>query len=139
MAQECDQENILACQNASGDTALHLAARHGHGTTVEALFAARATASELYKAGVSLLYLAVMSGRWKWLFAGGWPLRPFGIARKKQRGFSGQAHHPPAIRKKIAKNGRPPATQPSSPVTPEPPSPARRPEPAVLRRRPLQI
>uniref|UniRef100_A0A0D9XPR4 PGG domain-containing protein n=1 Tax=Leersia perrieri TaxID=77586 RepID=A0A0D9XPR4_9ORYZ len=51
--RECDQENILACENASGDTALHLAARHDHGAAVEALVAVRATASELNKAGVS--------------------------------------------------------------------------------------
>uniref|UniRef100_A0A0D9XPR0 PGG domain-containing protein n=1 Tax=Leersia perrieri TaxID=77586 RepID=A0A0D9XPR0_9ORYZ len=61
MAQECE-ENILACQNASGDTALHLAAMHGHGAAVEALVAARVMASELNNAGMSPLYLAVMSG-----------------------------------------------------------------------------
>uniref|UniRef100_A0A0E0BG37 PGG domain-containing protein n=1 Tax=Oryza glumipatula TaxID=40148 RepID=A0A0E0BG37_9ORYZ len=60
LAQDCE-ENILGCQNAAGDTALHLAARHGHGATVEALVAARAKATELNKAGVSPLYLAVMS------------------------------------------------------------------------------
>uniref|UniRef100_A0A0E0MD72 PGG domain-containing protein n=1 Tax=Oryza punctata TaxID=4537 RepID=A0A0E0MD72_ORYPU len=54
-------EDFLGCQNVAGDTALHLAARHGHGAAVEALVAARASASELNKAGVSPLYLAVMS------------------------------------------------------------------------------
>uniref|UniRef100_A0A0E0MD68 PGG domain-containing protein n=1 Tax=Oryza punctata TaxID=4537 RepID=A0A0E0MD68_ORYPU len=60
LAQD-SEENILGCQNAAGDTALHLASRHGHGATVEALVAARAMATELNKAGVSPLYLAVMS------------------------------------------------------------------------------
>uniref|UniRef100_A0A0D3HIY7 PGG domain-containing protein n=1 Tax=Oryza barthii TaxID=65489 RepID=A0A0D3HIY7_9ORYZ len=60
LTQDCE-ENILGCQNTAGDTALHLAARHGHGATVEALVAARAKATELNKAGVSPLYLAVMS------------------------------------------------------------------------------
>uniref|UniRef100_I1QY95 Uncharacterized protein n=3 Tax=Oryza glaberrima TaxID=4538 RepID=I1QY95_ORYGL len=58
LTQDCE-ENILGCQNTAGDTALHLAARHGHGATVEALVAARAKATELNKAGVSPLYLAV--------------------------------------------------------------------------------
>uniref|UniRef100_A0A0D3HIZ2 PGG domain-containing protein n=1 Tax=Oryza barthii TaxID=65489 RepID=A0A0D3HIZ2_9ORYZ len=61
LSHEDCRENILGCQNASGDTALHLAARHGHGATVEALVAAGASACELNKAGVSCLYLAVMS------------------------------------------------------------------------------
>ncbi|KAL5204799.1 hypothetical protein ABZP36_009670 [Zizania latifolia] len=60
LARDC-AENTLGCQNAAGDTALHLAARHGHGAAVEALVAAGASASELNKAGVSPLYLAVMS------------------------------------------------------------------------------
>ncbi|EEE51766.1 hypothetical protein OsJ_33204 [Oryza sativa Japonica Group] len=51
----------MGCQNTAGDTALHLAARHGHGATVEALVAAHAKATELNKVGVSPLYLAVMS------------------------------------------------------------------------------
>lgn len=54
-------ENILGCQNAAGDTAPHLAARHDHGAAVEALVSTRASASELNKAGVSPLYLVVMS------------------------------------------------------------------------------
>lgn len=53
-------ENILGCQNAAGDTAPHLAARHD-GAAVEALVSTRASASELNKAGVSPLYLVVMS------------------------------------------------------------------------------
>ncbi|TVU26188.1 hypothetical protein EJB05_28724, partial [Eragrostis curvula] len=56
-------ESILDCKNEAGDTALHLAARHGHGAAVEVLVsAAAATASELNNAGVSPLYLAVVSG-----------------------------------------------------------------------------
>jgi ankyrin repeat protein len=54
-------ESIINCKNEARDTALHLAARHGHGATVEALVAARASASEVNKAGVSPLYLAVIS------------------------------------------------------------------------------
>uniref|UniRef100_A0A0E0MD70 PGG domain-containing protein n=1 Tax=Oryza punctata TaxID=4537 RepID=A0A0E0MD70_ORYPU len=61
LACEDRRENILECQNASGDTALHLAARHGHGAALEALVAAHASACKLNKAGVSPLYLAVMS------------------------------------------------------------------------------
>uniref|UniRef100_A0A0D9XPR3 PGG domain-containing protein n=1 Tax=Leersia perrieri TaxID=77586 RepID=A0A0D9XPR3_9ORYZ len=60
LAQDCG-ENILVCKNAAGDTALHLAARHGHGAAVEALVVAHATASELNKAGMSPLYLAMMN------------------------------------------------------------------------------
>ena len=56
-------ENILGCKNEAGDTALHLAARHGHGATVEVLVSAAAEpAAELNNAGVSPLYLAVISG-----------------------------------------------------------------------------
>lgn len=60
-AQECG-ESILGCKNEAGDTALHLAARQGHGAAVEALVsAAPGLASELNNAGMSPLYLAVMS------------------------------------------------------------------------------
>ncbi|XP_025826850.1 protein ACCELERATED CELL DEATH 6-like isoform X2 [Panicum hallii] len=58
-------ESILGCKNEAGDTALHLAARRGHGAAVEALVSAAAAetaAAELNNAGVSPLYLAVMSG-----------------------------------------------------------------------------
>ncbi|XP_066341428.1 ankyrin repeat-containing protein NPR4-like [Miscanthus floridulus] len=56
-------ENILGCKNEAGDTALHLAARHGHGAAVEVLVSAAAQpAAELNNAGVSPLYLAVISG-----------------------------------------------------------------------------
>ena len=56
-------ENILGCKNEAGDMALHLAARHGHGATVEVLVSAAAEpAAELNNAGVSPLYLAVISG-----------------------------------------------------------------------------
>ncbi|KAJ1274828.1 hypothetical protein BS78_05G090400 [Paspalum vaginatum] len=62
LAQDCG-ESILGCKNEAGDTALHLAARHGHGDTVEILVSsAAAAAAELNNAGVSPLYLAVMSG-----------------------------------------------------------------------------
>lgn len=55
--------NILGCKNEAGDTALHLAARHGHGAAVEVLISAAAEpAAELNNAGVSPLYLAVISG-----------------------------------------------------------------------------
>jgi ankyrin repeat protein len=56
-------ESILGCRNEAGDTALHLAARHGHHMVVEALVSAAAgPVAELNNAGVSQLYLAVMSG-----------------------------------------------------------------------------
>ncbi|CAD6257883.1 unnamed protein product [Miscanthus lutarioriparius] len=56
-------ENILGCKNEAGDTALHLASRHGHGAAVEVLVSAAAQpAAELNNAGVSPLYLAVISG-----------------------------------------------------------------------------
>ncbi|XP_066335076.1 ankyrin repeat-containing protein At5g02620-like isoform X2 [Miscanthus floridulus] len=55
--------NIVGCKNEAGDTALHLVARHGHGATVEVLVSAAAEpAAELNNAGVSPLYLAVISG-----------------------------------------------------------------------------
>ncbi|KAF2910693.1 ankyrin repeat-containing protein NPR4-like [Oryza sativa Japonica Group] len=53
----------LRGRNEAGDTALHLAARHGHGEAAEAVVeAAPETAADLNGAGVSPLYLAVMSG-----------------------------------------------------------------------------
>ncbi|KAF0895503.1 hypothetical protein E2562_013598 [Oryza meyeriana var. granulata] len=53
----------LRVKNEAGDTALHLAARHGHGEAAEALVeVAPEMAAELNGAGVSPLYLAVMSG-----------------------------------------------------------------------------
>jgi len=56
-------ESILGCRNQAGDTALHLAARHGHHVVVAALVSAAAgPAADLNNAGVSPLYLAVMSG-----------------------------------------------------------------------------
>ncbi|KAL6875776.1 hypothetical protein ACP4OV_013289 [Aristida adscensionis] len=56
-------QGLLGARNDSGDTALHLAARHGHGAAVETLMkAAPELASEANGAGVSPLYLAVMSG-----------------------------------------------------------------------------
>jgi ankyrin repeat protein len=57
-----DHENILGCKNEAGDTALHLAARLGHTAAVEVIvFVAPELASEVNNAGVSPLYLAVMS------------------------------------------------------------------------------
>uniref|UniRef100_M8BNW7 Uncharacterized protein n=1 Tax=Aegilops tauschii TaxID=37682 RepID=M8BNW7_AEGTA len=54
---------IIRGKNVAGDTALHLAARHGHGAAVEKLVKlAPELASELNRAGVSSLYLAVTSG-----------------------------------------------------------------------------
>ncbi|CAL4900982.1 unnamed protein product [Urochloa decumbens] len=62
LAQDCS-ESFLGCKNEAGDTALHLAARHGRATAVEVLVsAASEPAAELNNAGVSPLYLAVMSG-----------------------------------------------------------------------------
>ncbi|XP_040384462.1 ankyrin-1-like [Oryza brachyantha] len=53
---------LLRSRNVDGDTALHLAARHGRGKAVEQLMkVAPETASEVNGAGVSPLYLAVMS------------------------------------------------------------------------------
>lgn len=53
---------VLCWRNDVGDTALHLAARHGHGAAVERLVRlAPEMAAELDGAGVSPLYLAVMS------------------------------------------------------------------------------
>jgi ankyrin repeat protein len=66
LAHDCgdgESKNIVGCKNEAGDTALHLAARHGHGDAVEVLVLAAADpAAELNNAGVSPLYLAVMSG-----------------------------------------------------------------------------
>ncbi|XP_047083643.1 protein ACCELERATED CELL DEATH 6-like [Lolium rigidum] len=57
-----DHANILGCKNEAGDTALHLAARLGHTAAVEVIvFVAPELASEVNNAGVSPLYLAVMS------------------------------------------------------------------------------
>ncbi|GJN04363.1 hypothetical protein PR202_ga21906 [Eleusine coracana subsp. coracana] len=54
---------VIGNKNESGDTALHLAARHGHAAVVETLMKlAPELASEVNVAGVSPLYLAVMSG-----------------------------------------------------------------------------
>uniref|UniRef100_A0ACD5WA92 Uncharacterized protein n=1 Tax=Avena sativa TaxID=4498 RepID=A0ACD5WA92_AVESA len=62
LARGCGAETILSCKNKAGDTALHLAARLGHAKAVEALVdAAPEVASEVNDAGVSPLYLAVMS------------------------------------------------------------------------------
>lgn len=53
----------LRGKNKAGDTALHVAARHGHGAAVETLVKlVPEMASEVNGAGVSALYLAVMSG-----------------------------------------------------------------------------
>uniref|UniRef100_A0A453DTZ2 Uncharacterized protein n=1 Tax=Aegilops tauschii subsp. strangulata TaxID=200361 RepID=A0A453DTZ2_AEGTS len=54
---------ILRGRDDAGDTALHLAARHGHREAVERLMKlAPELAAEVDGAGVSSLYLAVMSG-----------------------------------------------------------------------------
>jgi ankyrin repeat protein len=57
--------DVLGAKNRAGDTALHVAARHGRGAAaaVEALMRlAPGLAAELNGAGVSPLYLAVVSG-----------------------------------------------------------------------------
>jgi ankyrin repeat protein len=62
LARGCGEEAILWSKNEAGDTALHLAARLGHGEAVEVMVnAAPELASEVNDAGVSPLYLAVMS------------------------------------------------------------------------------
>ncbi|KAF8711169.1 hypothetical protein HU200_029181 [Digitaria exilis] len=63
-AEDCGESiPILGCKNEAGDTALHLAARHGHRAIVEFLVsAAEEMATEVNNAGVSPLYLAVLSG-----------------------------------------------------------------------------
>lgn len=62
LARDCGDEGVLWCKNEAGDTALHLAARLGHGAVVEAMVStAPDLASEVNDAGVSPLYLAVMS------------------------------------------------------------------------------
>jgi ankyrin repeat protein len=63
LAQACGEETtVLRSKNGAGDTALHLAARLGHGEAVEVMVkAAPELASEANHAGVSPLYLAVMS------------------------------------------------------------------------------
>lgn len=54
---------LLGGKNGAGDTALLVAARHGHGETVEVLMKlAPELAAEVNGAAVSPLYLAVMSG-----------------------------------------------------------------------------
>ncbi|KAG0530871.1 hypothetical protein BDA96_05G224400 [Sorghum bicolor] len=58
LARDCG-ESILGCKNEAWDTALHLAARHGHDAAVKALVL---EAAELNNAGVSAMYLAVISG-----------------------------------------------------------------------------
>ncbi|CAN6373744.1 unnamed protein product [Urochloa humidicola] len=61
-ARDCGESTLLGCKNEAGDTALHLAARHGHGAAVEALVSVAAdSAAEVNNAGVSALYLAVIS------------------------------------------------------------------------------
>ncbi|KAK3118746.1 hypothetical protein QOZ80_9BG0706330 [Eleusine coracana subsp. coracana] len=53
---------FIGGKNRAGDTALHVAARHGHGAAVEMLMnLGSEMASELNGAGMSPLYLAVMS------------------------------------------------------------------------------
>ncbi|KAG2557502.1 CARD- and ANK-domain containing inflammasome adapter protein-like [Panicum virgatum] len=53
---------LLGSRNDAGDTALHVATRHGRGETVEVLMKlAPELASEVNNAGVSPMYLAVMS------------------------------------------------------------------------------
>jgi ankyrin repeat protein len=62
LARGCGEEAVLWSKNEAGDTALHLAARLGHGQAVEVIVkAAPDLASEVNDAGVSPLYLAVMS------------------------------------------------------------------------------
>ncbi|CAM0874702.1 unnamed protein product [Alopecurus aequalis] len=62
LARGCGEETILWYKNEAGDMALHLAARLGHGKAVEVMVnAAPELASEVNDAGVSPLYLAVMS------------------------------------------------------------------------------
>ncbi|XP_037441747.1 ankyrin-1-like [Triticum dicoccoides] len=62
LAQDCGDEGTLWCKDEAGDTALHLAARLGHGAVVEAMASTSPDlASEVNDAGVSPLYLAVMS------------------------------------------------------------------------------
>ncbi|VAI37974.1 unnamed protein product [Triticum turgidum subsp. durum] len=62
LAMDTGDQSILCCKNEAGDTALHLAAMFGHGAAVEAMVsAAPGLASEVNNAGLSPLYLAVMS------------------------------------------------------------------------------
>ncbi|RCV23918.1 hypothetical protein SETIT_5G043400v2 [Setaria italica] len=62
VARDCGESTLLGWKNEAGDTALHLAARHGHGAAVEVLVSEAAeSAAELNNAGVSALYLAVIS------------------------------------------------------------------------------
>uniref|UniRef100_A0A453QG92 PGG domain-containing protein n=1 Tax=Aegilops tauschii subsp. strangulata TaxID=200361 RepID=A0A453QG92_AEGTS len=60
---EGGDDSTLWCKNEAGNTALHLAARLGHGASVEAIVSvAPGLAFEVNNTGVSVLYLAVMSG-----------------------------------------------------------------------------
>uniref|UniRef100_A0ACD5X152 Uncharacterized protein n=1 Tax=Avena sativa TaxID=4498 RepID=A0ACD5X152_AVESA len=63
LARDCGEEKtVLWWKNEAGDTALHLAARLGHAKAVQAMVSkAPGLASVLNGAGVSPLYLAVMS------------------------------------------------------------------------------
>ncbi|KAK3120117.1 hypothetical protein QOZ80_9AG0681930 [Eleusine coracana subsp. coracana] len=60
--EEDQLRGFIGGKNRAGDTALHVAARHGHGAAVEMLMKLGSEmASELNGAGMSPLYLAVMS------------------------------------------------------------------------------
>ncbi|KAM0861419.1 hypothetical protein ACQ4PT_045905 [Festuca glaucescens] len=62
LARGCGEDTISSCKNKAGDMALHLAARLGHAKAVQAMVnATPELASEVNDAGVSPLYLAVMS------------------------------------------------------------------------------
>uniref|UniRef100_A0A0D9XRQ9 Uncharacterized protein n=1 Tax=Leersia perrieri TaxID=77586 RepID=A0A0D9XRQ9_9ORYZ len=65
VAEEDRLEMVLHGRNEAGDTALHVAARHRHGEAAEALVAVAGpemAVAEVNGAGVSALYLAVISG-----------------------------------------------------------------------------
>jgi len=63
LARDNRDESILGFKNKAGDTALHLAARLGHAAAVKAMVSEPSDlASEVNNAGVSPLYLGVMSG-----------------------------------------------------------------------------
>ncbi|KAM0842736.1 hypothetical protein ACQ4PT_058181 [Festuca glaucescens] len=62
LAWDSGDDSVLGCKNEAGETALHLAAKLGHAAAVEAMVSkAPNLASEVNYAGVSPLYLAVMS------------------------------------------------------------------------------
>lgn len=62
LARKSGDESILRRKNEAGDTALHLAARLGHAKAVEVMVnAVPELASEVNDAGLSPLYLAVVS------------------------------------------------------------------------------